>query len=452
MRAAAVYTCGVLLVMNVAGLAAQTPRRPPAAKPVTEKPGTRSLSDDDIARLVAQFRDDPRGPAMSALGEAGIRGLRAAAALLADPNPVVREQVGFGIGFQASGFTGAALPGGERGWLAATLLRTAAAERVSNARNGELGGAHTVGFKSLGVIPDSVEQMLRVATRAWAERFAEAVSRGEPGTSKTFGVARNPDVQTLQDSRDVFDLYGPYLQQSGDVLLRVLQDSARATPEGDLALRSAARKGVGALPDTVVAAIMIELFDGPRADWRSGGPSDSALTSLKTMAKAGKPAIDALVSLTEATSPHALALALAGAGKPSTKPVTRPALGYARDNGEKDRSAELGAIVVVLGANCLAQPNESQRVANALLALALDSTYNTVPGARRNIGREVTSHAAYESRIAALEALPLCGAAARVGITPLTALANRGDIGASEDDKALSAAAGKAIVAIQRSK
>ncbi len=70
----------------------------------------------------------------------------------------------------------------------------------------------------------------------------EAVSRGESGTRKTFGVVRNPDVQTLQDSRDAFDLYGPYLQQSGVVLLRVLQDSARATPEGDLALRSAARK------------------------------------------------------------------------------------------------------------------------------------------------------------------------------------------------------------------
>jgi hypothetical protein len=86
------------------------------------------------------------------------------------------------------------------------------------------------------------------------------------------------------------------------------------------------------------------------------------------------------------------------------------------------------------------------------MSIVLDSTYHDVPGARRNLSREVASHAAYEGRIAAMDALPLCGPAARAGVDALTAIANRGDIGASDDEKALVAAAGKSIVAIRQPK
>ena len=449
MRVVSAMACGVLVLTNVAASLAQAPKRSAAAKGVAPQPTTPTLSDDEIATLVTRLDSDPDGIMLS-LAKAGMRGLRPAVAQLANPNPAVRGSVALHLGQEADLYV--RLTPADRGWIAATLLSAAAKERSSLAQRGQLSGVYRITGSNfaLGVIPDSVQEMLRGATSAWAERFAEAVGRGKPGA---WDSSQHPDKETVIASADILSRYGAYLQHSGDALLRVLWDSTRATRTTDDALLAAAVKGAAALPDTVVATIVVELLERGRVRGGAGERIDKAMVeALRAMASSGKAGPAALIALSDALSPRAQAAARAGRPLP-TNPVSTRVLGYARDKGERDRGEERSAVIEALGAACRAQPSESPRIAEALLRMAFDSTGSGSP-------RDTKARSRYESRIsptvaariAAMETLPSCGSAARGAVNALIAVANRGDIGATDEEKELAAAAGKAAAAIQRSK
>jgi hypothetical protein len=296
---------------------------------------------------------------------------------------------------------------------------------------------------------------LRGATRAWAERFAEAVGRGAPHARTSLD---NPDKDAIIASGDVFKRFGPYLQESGDVLLQVLRDSARATRHTDDALLAAATKGAGALPDTIVATIVVELLEGREDARRDVGENldTTMMAALHAMAGAGKAGLTALIALTDALSPQAQFAVLDGRQQASG--VANPrAFGYARDNGRADRDHERAAVIDALGAACRTRPNEAPGIAEALTRLAFDSTGDVPRGAQvgsKSQSPRYDTHipSAYAARIAAIDALPSCGPAARGAVNGLIALANHGDIGASNGERELLAAAGRAAAAIQRSK